>query len=121
MDVLLHQFHVPSEPGLGLTENNLEFLLLSRLDHAVEVRAVAVNAGEVLIAVDRVDVPAVVNGVVGQQRFLVLDAFGLGLMFVLILLTQPCIDRAKDLLHLLKGVTARYYDTARAVGPQGFI
>ena len=35
------------------------------LDHAVEIRTVAINAGEVLIAVDRVDVPAVVNGVVG--------------------------------------------------------
>lgn len=121
VDVLLHQLHVAGEPGLGLAQDNLELLLLGGLNHAVEIRAVAVNAGEVLIAVNCVDVPAAVNGVVGQQGFLVLDALGLGLVFILILLTQPCIDRAKDLLHLLKGVTARYYDTAGAVGPQGFI
>ena len=62
-----------------------------------------------------------VDGVVGQQGFLVLDALGLRPVFVFILLTQSCIDRAKDLLHLLKGVIAQYYDTAGAVGPQGFI
>ncbi len=61
------------------------------------------------------------NGVVGEQRFLVLDALGLGLMLVFVLLTQSCIDCAKDLLHLLKGLTARYYDAAGAVRPQGFI
>lgn len=121
VDVLLHQLHVTGEPGLGLAQDDLKFLLLGGLDHAVEIRAVAVDAREVLVAVDCVDVPAVVDGVVGQQGFLVLDALGFGLVFVLILLTQPCINRAKDLLHLLKGVTARYYDTARAVGPQGFI
>ena len=108
MDVLLHQLHVAGEPGLGFAQDDLEFLLLGSLDHAVKVRAVAVNTGEVLITVNCVDVPAVVDGVVGQQGFLVLDALGFGLVFVLILLTQPCIDRAKDLLHLLKGVTARY-------------
>ena len=93
----------------------------SGLDHAVEVRAVAVHPGEVLITKNRVNIPAVVDGVVGQQGFLVLDALGLGLMLVFVLLTQSCIDRAKDLLHLLKGVTAHCYDTAEAVGPQGFI
>ena len=108
VDVLLYQLHVAGEPGLGLAQDDLKFFLLGGLDHAVEVRAVAVNAGEVLIAVDRVDVPAVVNGVVGQQGFLVLDALRLGLLLVFVLLTQSCIDRAKDLLHLLKGVTARY-------------
>lgn len=121
VDVLLHQLHITGEPGLGLAKDDLKLLLLGGLDHAVEVGAVTVNAGEVLITVDGVDVPAVVNGVVGQQGFLVLDALGLGLVLVLILLTQPCIDRAKDLLHLLKGVTAHCYDTAEAVEPQGFI
>ena len=42
-----------------------------------------------------------VDGVVGEQGFLVLDALGLGLVLVLILLAQPCIDGAKDLSHLL--------------------
>ena len=121
MDVLLHQLHVAGEPGLGFAQNDLELLLLGGLDHAVEIRTVAINSGEVLITKNRVNIPAVVDGVVGQQGFLVLDALGLGLMFVFVLLTQSCIDRAKDLLHLLKGVTARYHHTARAVGPQGFI
>ena len=61
------------------------------------------------------------NGVVGQQGFLVLNALRLGLMLVLVLLTQSCIDCAKNLLHLLKGVTAHCYDTAETVAPQGFI
>ena len=75
--------------------------MLRRLDHAVEIRAAAVDTGKVLVIVDRVDVPAVVDGVVGQQGSLVLDALGLGLVFVLILLAQSCIDCAKDLSHLL--------------------
>ena len=99
----------------------MELFLPSGLDHAVEVRAVAVHPGEVLITKNRVNIPAVVDGVVGQQGFLVLDAFGLGLVLVFILLTQSCIDCTKDLLHLLKGVTAHCYDTAGAVGLQGFI
>ena len=61
------------------------------------------------------------DGVVGQQRFLILDTLGFGLVLVFVLLTQSCINRAKDLLHLLKGVTAHCYDTAGAVEPQGFI
>lgn len=48
--------------------------------------------------------------VLGIQLIIGLDiiagALGLGLALVFILLTQSCIDRAKDLLHLLKGVTA---------------
>ena len=59
-----------------------------------------------------------VNGVAGQQRLLVLDALRLRLMLVFVLLTQSCIDRAKDLLHLLQGVTARYYDTLWAATRQ---
>ena len=121
VDVLLHQFHVTGEPGLGFAKNDLELFLLGGLNHTVEVRAVAVHSREVLITKNRVNVPAVVDGVVGQQGFLVLDAFGLGLVLVFVLLTQPCIDRAKDLLHLLKGVTAHCYNTARTVEPQGFI
>ena len=52
-----------------------------------------------------------VDGIAGQQRLLVLDALGLRLLLVFVLLTQSGIDCAKDLLHLLQGVTARYYDT----------
>ena len=121
VDVLLHQFHVPGEPGLGFAQDDLELFLPGGLNHAVKVRAIAVNTGEVLITKNRVNVPAVFNGVVGEQRFLVLDALGLGLMFVFILLTQSCIDCAKDLLHPLKGVTAHCYDTAGAARTQGFI
>lgn len=99
----------------------MKFLLSGGLEHTVEAGAIAVDAGEVLVAVDGVDVPAVVHGVAGQQVFLVLDALGFGLVFVLVLLAQACIDRAEDLLHLLKGVTAHCYDTAEAVGLQGFI
>lgn len=121
VDVLFHQLHIAGKPGLGFAQDDLKFFLLGGLDHAVEVRAVAVNAGKVLIAENRVDIPPVFDGVVGQQGFLVLDALGLGLMLVFILLTQSCIDRTKDLLHLLKGVTAHCYDTAGAVWLQGFI
>lgn len=121
MNVLLYQFHIAGEPGLGLAQDDLELFLLGGLDHSVEVRAVAVHSGEVFITKNRVNVPAVVNGVVGQQGLLVLDALGFGLMLVFVLLTQSCIDCAKDLLHLLKGVTAHCYDTAGAVSPQGFI
>ncbi|MEY8418864.1 hypothetical protein AALA83_06220 [Oscillospiraceae bacterium 44-5] len=55
-----------------------------------------------------------VDGVAGQQGLLVLDAFRLGLLLVFILLTQSCIDRAKDLLHLLQGVNAFAGQTAKA-------
>lgn len=50
VDVLFYQFHVAGEPGLGLAQDDLEFFLFGGLDHAVEVRTVAVNAGEVLIS-----------------------------------------------------------------------
>ena len=106
MDVLLHQFHVPGEAGLGFAEDNLKLLRFCRSQHPVEVRAKAVGTGVVLVAVDGVDVPAVVDGVVGQQGFLVLDAFGFDLVFVFILLTQSYIDCTENLLHLLEGVTA---------------
>ena len=111
VDVLLNQFHVPGEAGLALAQDDLEFLLPGGFDHAVEFGAVAVHTGEVFIAKNRVDIPPVVNGIAGQQGLLVLDALRLGLMLVFILLTQSCIDRAKDLLHLLQGVTARYHHT----------
>ena len=56
--------------------------------------------------------PSPLHGVLHQQRFLVLDAFGLILSFVLILLAQPCINRAKNRPHLLtaqllNGIVAR--------------
>ena len=111
VDVLLHQLHVPGKAGLRFAEDDLEFFRLGGLDHAVEVGAVAVDSGKILIAKNRVDIPAVVDGVAGQQGLLVLDAFRLGLVLVFILLTQSCIDRTKDLLHLLQGVTARYHHT----------
>ena len=107
MDVLLHQLHVPGEAGLGFAEDDLEFLSFRRSQHPVEIRAETVGPGVVLVAVDGVDVPAVVNGVAGQQRFLVLDTLGFDLMLVFILLTQADIDCTENLLHLLEGVTAR--------------
>lgn len=106
MDVLFHQLHVTGEPGLALAENDLEFLLLGRLDHTVKVRPQAVCTGVVLIAVDVVDVPPPLHRIVDQQGFLVLYTLGFRFIFVFVLLTQPCINRAKDLLHLLQGVTA---------------
>ena len=121
MDVLLHQLHVTSEAGLRLAQDNLEFFLFGSFDHAVEVRAVTVHAGKILVAIDGVDIPAVVDGVMGEQGFLVLDALGFGLMLVFVLLTQSCIDCTKDLLNLLKGITAHCHDTAEAAEPQGFI
>ena len=111
MDVLFHQLHVAGKTGLALAQDDLEFFRLGGLDHAVEIGTVAVYPGEVLVAKNRVDIPPVVDGVSGQQGLLVLDALGLGLMLVFVLLTQSCIDRAKDLLHLLQGVTARYHHT----------
>lgn len=62
-----------------------------------------------------------VDGVGGQQRFLVLDALGFGLVLVFILLTQAYIDRTENLLHLLEGVTARYYGSIGAVAAQEII
>ena len=119
MDVLLHQLHVPGEPGLALTEDDLELLLLGRLDHPVEVGPQAVSARVVLIAIDMVDIPPPIHGVVDQQGLLVLDTLGFLLLFVFVLLTQSCIDRTKNVSHLLKGVTAHFHlstessDTAR--------
>ena len=119
MDVLLHQLHVPGKPGLALAENDLELLLLGCLDHPGEVRPQAVGARVVLIAIDVVDVPSPLHGVVDQQGLLVLDALGFLLLFVFVLLTQSCIDRTKNMSHLLKGVTAHFHlstessDTAR--------
>ena len=109
MDVLLHQFHVPGEPGLALAEDDLKLLLLGRLDHPVEVRPQAVGTGVVLVAVDMVDVPSPLHGVVDQQGLLVLDTLGFLLLFVFVLLTQSCIDRTKNMSHLLKGVTAQLH------------
>ena len=74
----------------------MELLLLGRLDHSIEVRPQTVGAGVVLIAVDMVDIPAALYGVVDQQRLLVLDALGFGLLLIFVLLTQSCINRAKD-------------------------
>ena len=111
MDVLLHQLHISGEAGLALTEDDLEFLRFGGLDHAVKIGAAAVNARLVLIIKNRVDIPPVIDGVAGQQRLLVLDALRLGLLLVFVLLTQSCIDRAKDLLHLLQGVTAQEHHT----------
>lgn len=109
MDVLFHQFHVPGEPGLALAEEDLKLLLLGRLDHLVEVRTQAVGTRVVLIAIDMVDIPPPIHGVVDQQGLLVLDTLGFLLLFVFVLLTQSCIDRAKNMSHLLKGATARFH------------
>jgi len=106
VDVLLHQFHITGKPGLALTENDLEFLLLCCRQHPVEVWTETVGAGIILVAIDGVNVPAMIDGIVGQQGLLVLDALGFRLVFVFVLLTQAYIDCAKYLLHLLEGVTA---------------
>ena len=58
--------------------------------------AEADGAGIILVAVDVVDVPAALHGVADQQRFLVLDALGFRLLLIFVLLTQSCINRAKD-------------------------
>ena len=119
VDVLLHQFHVPGKPGLALAEEDLKLLFLGRPDHPVEVRPQAVGPRVVLIAIDVVDVPSPLHGVVDQQGLLVLDTLGFLLLFVFVLLTQSCIDRTKNMSHLLKGVTAHFHlstessDTAR--------
>ena len=94
MDVLFHQLHIPGKTGLGFAENDLELLPLCRGKHPVKVRAEAVCAGVVLVAVDEIDIPAVVHGVGSQQGLLILDAFRLSLMLVFILFTQAYIDRA---------------------------
>jgi len=62
-----------------------------------------------------------VDGIVGQQGLLVLDALGFRLVLVFVLLTQAYIDRAKYLLHLLEGVTARYYGSIGAAAAQEII
>ena len=109
VDVLLHQLHVPGKSGLALAEDDLKFLLLGRLDHPVEVWTQAVGTGVVLVAVDMVDVPSPLHGVVDQKGLLVLDALGFLLLLVFVLLTQSCIDRTKNMSHLLKGVTAQFH------------
>lgn len=97
----------------------MKLLLLGRSDHPVEVRPQTVGPGVILIAIDMVDVPPPLHGVVDQQGLLVLDALGFLLLLVFVLLTQSCIDRTKNMSHLLKGVTARFHlstessDTAR--------
>ena len=96
MDVLFYQFHVTGKAGLALTEDDLELLFFRRFNHAVEVRPQTVCAGVVLIAVNVIDVPAALHGVADQQRFLVLDALGFRLLLIFVLLTQSCINRAKD-------------------------
>lgn len=121
VDVLLHQFHIPGEAGLGFAEDDLELLLLRRRKHPVKVRPETVCTGVVLVAEDGIDVPAVVHGVGSQQRFLVLDALGLGLVLVFILLTQANINCTENLLHLLEGVTARYYGSIGAAAAQEII
>lgn len=111
MDVLLHQFHVSGEAGLRFAEDDLKLFRLGRSQHPVEVRTEAVGAGVVFVAVDGVDVPSMVDGVMGQKRLLVLDALGFKSLFLFILLTQTYIDCTKDLLHLLQGVTAHDHHT----------
>ena len=96
VDVLLHQFHVTGKTGLALAENDLKLLIFGCLDHAVEIRPQAIGTGVVLIAVDMVDIPTALHGIVDQQRLLVLDALGFRLLLIFVLLTQSCINRAKD-------------------------
>lgn len=109
MYVLLHQLHIPGKSGLAFAQDDLKFLLLGRLDHPIEIRPQAVSSGVVLIAVDMVDVPSPLHGIVDQKGFLVLDALGFLLLLVFVLLTQSCIDRTKNMSHLLKGVTAQFH------------
>lgn len=109
MDVLFHQLHVPGKPGLTFAEDDLKLLLLGRLDHPIEVRPQAVCSRVVLVTVDMVDVPPPLHGIVDQKGFLVLDALGFLLLLVFVLLTQSCIDRTKNMSHLLKGVTAQFH------------
>ena len=119
VDVFFDQLHVAGKTRLCLAENDLELPVLRGLDHAVEVWTETVRAGVVLVTVDGIDVPAVVNGVVGQQGFLVLDAFGFVLLFVFVLFAEAGIDCAENLLHLLQGVTAQYNTTTKSVTLQG--
>ena len=121
VDVLFYQFHVAGKAGLALAEEDLKLLFLGRPDHPVEVRPQAVGPRVVLIAIDVVDVPSPLHGVVDQQRFLVLDTLRFRFILVFVLLTQSCINRTKDMLHLLKGVTAPLDRSTRAATRQEII
>ena len=68
-----------------------------------------------------IDVPAPLHRIVDQQRFLVLDTLRFRFILVFVLLTQPCIDCTKDMLHLLKGVTAPLDRSTRAATRQEII
>jgi len=96
VNVFLHQLHISGKTRLALAEDDLEPLFLGCFNHAVKVRPQAIGTGVVLIAVDMVDIPAALHGVVDQQRLLILDALGFGLLLIFVLLTQSCINRAKD-------------------------
>lgn len=121
VNVLLHQFHISGEPGLAFAEDDLELLFLDCLNHPIEVRPLTVSSRIVHIAVNVIDVPAPLHRIVNQQRLLVLDTLRFRFVLVFVLLIQPCIDCTKDMLHLLKGVTAPLNRSTRAAARQEII
>ena len=66
---------------------------LGRPGHLVPLRAVGVGAAVIVVAVDVIDIPLLLDGMANQQILLVLDAFAL-LLCILILLAQTAINRA---------------------------
>ena len=65
VDVLFDQLHVAGKTRLCLAEDDLEPFLLCRFNHAAEIRTETVCARVIFITIDGVNVPSVVDGVVG--------------------------------------------------------
>ena len=95
VQVFFHQLHVAGEARLRFCQNYLKPPMAGCLDHPGEVRAVAVDARIVLVAVDAVDLVSVVHRVLDQHGFLVLDALGFlcAALQVLVLFAQTAVDR----------------------------
>ena len=84
MYIFFHKLHFSGEAGLCLAENDIEFVRLCVLYHLVEFGTVSVRARVIVIGINAVNTPALMDRICIQHILLVLNAHAVVVLALLI-------------------------------------
>ena len=101
IDILFYQFQFAGKTGLALAKNDVKLMCFGIVQQTLEFRPIPVRTGVIIIAVNVIYFPALLNGIFQQHGLLILDAVAVirFLFLVAVFFRQSAINR--NLFHLL--------------------
>ena len=101
VDILFYQLQFTGKTRLALAKNDVKLMRFCIVQQALEFRSVSVRTSVVVITVNTVYIPALLNGIFQQHSLLILDAVAVirFLFLVAVFFRQTAINR--NLFHLL--------------------